>query len=119
MALLVRKSAWQCIVLSALLSFGAGCSSTHVVATTPDTISSKISIGDNLIVTTKDGQEHDFVVLDADEDYLVGEDVKVATKDIVEVKKRVYEEDATRFTAATMLVLILVFALSLPLVTMP
>jgi len=116
---LIAQRTFQYIFVSVLLLSLTGCSSTHTVSTSPDSIDSNVSIGDNLIVTTAEGLEYEFILLDVDEGYLVGEDVRLAIKDIVKVERRVHEEGATRFTVFTVIFVILIVILSLQPVGMP
>ena len=93
MLLAMSRNMSRFIALPILLLYIGGCATTDratiPVVRTDDSPGWLVSVGDDLVVTTTEGQVYEFVLQDIDEDYLVGEDVKVATKDISKVEVRV------------------------------
>ena len=113
MRLAMERTVQYALIALMMLSL-AGCSSLQTVDATPDSMTSKLSIGDNLIVTTRDGQQHEFVLLDIEEDFLVGKNERVATKDIVKVERYVHEKERSYLALAAFFVLIIALLLSIP-----
>lgn len=65
----------------------ASCASHTEVYPDPVNIQSVIQAGDKVKIVTKDNQEAEFVVIEVNDEYIIGENIKVPLKDITGMKE--------------------------------
>jgi len=72
----------------------SGCSSLHMVAITAEDIGRDVVSGDNVVVQTHDGTQHEFKVARVSENALLGDDVAINFSDMA--KLQVKKNDTTK-----------------------
>lgn len=89
-------STWiRCVVLVIVAAILAACTPTHTVRPLPDFVQTGIQAGDKVILTTLDGEETEFVVVEVTDDALVSATDRYLLSDIAELKKLSWSEPSS------------------------
>ncbi len=85
----------------------ASCTSNKTIHPYPANIQSEIQPGDKIKIVTKDNQEVEFEVIEVNDEYIIGENIKVPITDITDI-----EEETASGGEETLLISIFTFSLA-------